>query len=481
MTLNLFLLFPEWIIFGLLVILLIGEMTVSKLSPSAASYSKLTPVTAQIGSALVFLSVLPFAGRIDDALGGMFLLDPVATFFKAFFALTIFVVIATSREFFAASAERSGEFFLTLWSSLLGFFFLVSANDLLLLFIAIEIITLSFYIMTAYRKHSLASVEAGIKYLILGSLASAFLIYGVSLIYLGIGSTSLPQIRDGFAAQPQNPLLLSGILMVFAGVAFKIAVFPFQFWVPDVYEGAPTPAVAFLSVGSKAAGFAVLLRLLFTVFTPLASMGGMLLAVLAAFTLIYGNLGAILQTNIKRLMGYSSIGHAGYLLIGIAAGKEIGTSAVLYYLQAYAVTTLAIFLILTIAGVKLQSDQIAAYRGLSKRSPFLAGALFLAFLSSAGVPPLAGFMGKFMVLLAAVKENLAWLALLGALGVAVSLYYYLSVVKVMYIDEPHHEEPLALSFSSKCLLAALCVGILLVGIWQAPFLYFAQNAARYLF
>ncbi len=481
MNLNLVLLFPEWVLLGLLVILLIGEMLITNLSPSQSAYQKLTPVTAQIGTGLVFLSILPFAGRIDDAFGGMFILDPVATFFKVLFTLIAFAVIVMSRELFSSSGEKTGEFFLVLWCSLLGLFFMVSANDLLLLFIALEIVTLSFYILTAYLKKSLLSIEASLKYLILGSLASAFFIFGTSLIYLETGSTALPVIRDFFSQAPHHPLFLSGVLMVLASLGFKIGAVPFQFWIPDVYEGAPTPVVAFLSVGSKAAGFAVLLRLLFTVFVPLTSRWVLLFSLLAVITLIYGNLGALLQTNIKRLFGYSSIGHAGYLLIGVAAGKEIGTSAVLYYLEAYAVTTLAVFLVLTVAEVKLQSDSIAAYRGLSKRSPFLAGVLFIALLSSAGVPPLAGFFGKFMILLAAVKQGLEWLALLGALGVAVSLYYYLSVVKVMYVEEPHREDPITVSFSARCLLTFLCFAILLVGVWQAPFLYFAQNASRYLF
>jgi NADH-quinone oxidoreductase subunit N len=476
------LLFPEWIAFGILMILLVGEMTVFS-SPSDAPLArkKVMICTARIGSFLVFLSVLPFAGRIDYAFGGMFILDPIATFFKAFFALTLMVIIQMSREFFSEQLEKPGEFFLILWSSLLGFFCLVSANDFLLLFVSLEIVTLSFYIMAAYMKRSLPSIEAGLKYLILGSLASAFLIYGVSFLYLATGSISLPDIRDAFAADPNQRMMLLGILMILAGLGFKVASVPFQFWVPDVYEGAPTPVVAFLSVGSKAAGFAVLLRLLFTVFGPFEWQRIMLFSVLAAMTLLYGNLGALVQTNIKRLFGYSSIGHAGYLLIGVAVGKEMGTASLLYYLIAYAVTTLAVFLVITIAGTKLKSDQIEAYRGLSQRSPFLAGVLFVALLSSAGVPPLAGFFGKFLILLSAVKGNLAWLALLGALGVAVSLYYYLSIVRVMYIEEPLHETQLALSFSSKFFLSALTFGIILAGVWQAPFLHWAENAAHYLF
>jgi len=470
MNFNLALLFPEWIVLGILLVLLVGEMTGYSIARSA-----------RVGAILVLLSILPFVGKIDTAFGGMFILDPIATFFKAFFALTFLVILQMSREFFLSPASKPGEFFLILWTSLLGLFFLVSANDMLLLFISLEIVTLSFYIMAAYMKHQLVSIEAGLKYFILGSLASAFFIYGISLIYLGTGSTAFPEIRDALAQQPANRLLLLGILMILAGVGFKVAAVPFQFWVPDVYEGAPTPVVAFLSVGSKAAGFAVLLRLLFTVFGVFDSQRLMLFSALAAMTLIYGNLGALVQTNIKRLFGYSSIGHAGYLLMGVAVGKEMGTSALLYYLIAYAVTTLAAFLVITVAGAKLGSDQISAYRGLAQKSPLLAGALFIALLSSAGVPPLAGFFGKFLILLAATKDHLEWLALLGALGVAVSLYYYLSIVKVMYIEESSDEEKFSLSLSSKFFLFILSGGMIVVGIWQAPFLNFAQHTSRYLF
>jgi len=479
MNLNLVLLFPEWIILGLLLVMLVGEMTKAG-GPAASGGSDVTGTTAMIGSVLVFLAVLPFAGRIDNAFGGMFILDPFATFFKAFFALIMIVIIHMSREYFKFRQEKSGEFFLILWSSLLGLFFLVSANDLLLLFISLEIVTLSFYIMTAYLKRSLVSIEAGLKYLILGSLASAFLIYGISLIYMAVGSTSFPDIRDAFVLAPGSRLIIIGVLLIISGICFKIAAVPFQLWVPDVYEGAPTPVVAFLSVGSKAAGFAILLRLLFTVFIPFDSQRMLLFSSLAAMTLVYGNLGALVQTNIKRLFGYSSIGHAGYLLIGVAVGQSMGTSALLYYLIAYAVTNLLAFLVITIVSSQIQSDQIKDYLGLAKRSPFLAGTLFFALISLAGIPPLAGFFGKFLILLSAVQGDLAWLAILGALGVAVSLYYYLSIVRTMYVDAGGKTEPLELSSLSKFFLTALSAGILLIGLWQAPFLYFVENASHYL-
>ena len=471
---NLSLLLPEWVVLGVLVSLLAGEISYSDFS------KKFSSRVALAGSILVFLSLLPLTGKIGSAFGGMFILDPLSTFFKTFLLLTVFVIIAMSREFFQNLA-RPGEFFLILWSTLFALFFLVSANDFLLLFIALEITTLSFYIMAAYLKHDLLSIEAGLKYLILGSLASAFLVYGISLLYVAAGSTALPDVREAFIAEPYNRMILLGVLFILSGLGFKVAAVPFQLWVPDVYEGAPTPVVAFLSVGSKAAGFALLLRILFTVFLPFDFERRVLFAALAAMTLLYGNLGALRQTNIKRLLGYSSIGHAGYLLIGIAVGKEIGSSALLYYLMTYAAANLAIFFVITLAGRALGSDRIESYRGLSRRSPFLAGALFISLLSLAGIPPLAGFFGKFLVLFAAVREDLGWLALLGALGVAVSLYYYLNVVRVMYAEEPNRGGTIALPFFPKILLIGLILAILFLGVWQTPFLRFSDHAVKSLF
>ena len=387
-----------------------------------------------------------------------------------------------TREFFHSRQESAGEFFLILWISLAGLFLLVSSNDFLLLFLALETVTLGFYILNAYLKKDSPGIEAGMKYFILGSLASAVLIFGISLIYFVCGSSAFPDVRNAFVNAPANPLLVSGSLLVLVGLFFKIGAFPFQLWIPDVYEGAPTPAVGFLSVASKSAGFAALLRVLLTVFLPLEEKRTVLFTALALITLLYGNLGALVQTQIKRLFGYSSIGHAGYLLIAVAAGKEAGVTALLYYLMGYAVTTLAIFLVIAIAGRELGSDRIDAYRGLGKRSPFLAGVMFLALLSSAGVPPLAGFMGKFLVLLAAVRAHLNLLALVGTMMVAVSLFYYLSIVRIMYFEESSHDnEFILLCPTSKRILLVLSAAILILGFYQALFLHWAQHAAHYLF
>lgn len=479
MNLNLFLLFPEWIVFGTLILLALAELAFPKASPEE---KRMVRKTAFIGSTLAFLAVLPFAGKIDTAFNGLFILDPFATFFKALFALSLFVVIQMGEEFFANREGKPGEFFLILWTAVLGMFFLVSSNDLLLLFLSLEIMALSFYVLAAYLKHEMISIESGLKYLILGSLASAFVIFGISLIYLAVGSTSLPTISDFFEFQPQNHLVILGFIFMLVGLGFKIAAVPFQFWVPDVYEGAPTPVTAFLAIGSKGAAFAVLLRLLFTVFAPLAQYRTGLFAIVAALTLAYGNLGALAQQNIKRLFGYSSIAHAGYLLIGIAVGTIEGITALLYYFIAYAITNLAAFLVITLVGNAVKSDQLEAYRGLAKRSPFLAGVMLLALMSLAGVPPLAGFFGKFLILLAAVRTHLSWLALLGALAVVLALYYYLRVAKAMYLESSAREnEPIAVSRFSSAILMILSAAIITVGVWQTPFVAMAENAARFLF
>lgn len=472
LAMNLSLLIPEATVVGVLLALLFGEMATSDFS------KKVAPRLSFWGAGLVIIATLPLWGWMDAAFGGMFILDKTAVFFKIFFALILMALIPMSQTFLESRCLRAGEFYLILMSALLALFFLVSANDFLLLFISLEMFTLSLYILAAYAKHDLLSIEAGLKYLILGSLASALLFYGISLLYLGSGTLQFADFRVAFQEDPKNKLLLLGMLFVLSGLGFKVASVPFQLWVPDVYQGAPTPVVALLSVGSKAAGFAILLRLLFTVFVPFESGRVILFSGLAAMTLLYGNLAAIRQSNIKRLFGYSSIGHTGYMLMGLAAGGTFGgTEALFYYLMAYAAANLAAFYVIHEVGTRTASDEISTYRGLAHRSPFLAGVFFTALLSLAGVPPLGGFFGKFLILLGTVKAGLSWLALLGALGVAVSLYYYLMVVRMMFIEEPAREEKMVLSSSSKCVLILLLVLIFALGLWQSPFLVLARSAA----
>ncbi len=474
---NFSMLLPELTAVAVLVFLLLEEMFKAKReNQSVASW-----FTAIGGICLTIAAIFPLYGKTASAFSGTLVLDPFALFFKTFFALTMAAVIFISREFFKGRAESGSEFLMVLWSSLIGLFFLVSANDFLLMFVALETFTLSLYIMTSYLKHELASIEAGLKYLIMGSLASAFVIFGIALIFVATGSTSFLALRDALAAVPDNKLILMGLLFILVGLGFKVGAAPFQLWIPDVYEGAPTPVVAYLSVASKSAGFVLLLRILFTAAPAFDISRTILFVILAALTMIYGNLGALLQTNIKRLFGYSSISHAGYLLIGVAVGGELGVSAILYYLAAFGLSNLAAFTVIAVVGKSAGNDKIESYRGLGKRSPFLAGTFFLALLSLAGVPPLAGFFGKFLILMAAVRGNVLWLALLGALLVAVSLYYYLNLVRVMYFDAAENESPIAVPKSCRTLLVILSAGMILFGIFQAPLFAVVQQATKSLF
>ncbi len=472
---NFSLMIPEFAVLGVLLVLLLGELFVK-------DFSKRFSASAATGGAFFVLAVLLLtAGNQGSTFGGTFKVDDLSVFFKVFFILSIIPVIQMSVDFFGSRLKNPGEFFLILWSSLFGFFFLASAHDFLLLFIALEIVTLSFYIMAAYLKRDLFSIEAGLKYLILGSLSSAFFVYGISLLYLAAGSTSFDLVHHAFAADAHSKMMLLGLIMIISGVGFKVASVPFHLWVADVYEGAPTPVVSFLSVASKAAGFLIALKLLFSVFPAFDTGRTILFSVLSALTLVYGNVGAVVQTNIKRLFGYSSISHAGYLLMGLAAGTIRGTESLLFYLMAYAVSNLAAFMAITLAGQALGSDRIDAYRGLSKRSPFIAGVLFLSLFSLAGIPPLAGFFGKFLILLSAMESNLKALTLLGALAVGVSLFYYLNIVRKMYAEESFVETPIHVSKTSQIMMAALSAGIIVLGLWQAPFLGFAHQAVKTLF
>jgi len=408
----------------------------------------------------------------------MFILDRFATYFKGLFLLTTAVVIIMTRAFWRHLPENLGAFYMLLFTALLGTLILASINDLLLLFLGLELLTFSLYVMAAYLKTESRAVEAGMKYLILGSVSSGFLVYGIALLYGVAGSTSFAAIRYALTTAPAPVTAQAGMLLILAGLGFKIAAVPFHLWVPDVYEGAPTPVVAFLSVGSKMAGIVAILRVLYGVFLPLHWLWADLLAMLSAATMLYGNLGAIPQTNIKRLLGYSSIGHAGYLLMGLSTGTGAGATAVGYYLLAYLFSNLVVFLVVVTASDAIGGDQLENYQGLSTRSGWLSSAMFIGLLSLAGVPPLAGFVGKLLVLLATVDSHRLWLVGIGAVNVAISLYYYLMVVKRMYLDAPATTEAIHVDTITKITLTFLLIGIFAVGIFQDPFLQRIASAIR---
>lgn len=412
---------------------------------------------------------------VEPVSQGMFVADQFAGYFKGLFLATIAVVVVMTREFQRHLPANLGAFYMLLFTALLGMFVLASMNDMVLLFLGLELLTFSAYVMVAYLKRDPRAVEAGLKYLVLGSVSSGFLVYGLALLYGFAGSTSFPVIRAACFTGAISPAAHAGVFLVLAGLGFKVAAVPFHWWVPDVYEGAPTPVVAMLSVGSKMAGVVALLRVCFDVFWPLSHLWAPTLALLSAATLLYGNLAAIPQLNMKRLLGYSSIGHAGYLLMGLSTASVEGVHAVGYYLLAYLLSNLAVFLVVVASSDAVGGEALECYNGLSKRSPVLAATLFIGLLSLAGVPPLAGFVGKLLILLATMESRQLWLVTLGAVNVVISLYYYLMVVKRMYFNAPATAAPIDVTAPTKLTLSLLSLGILAVGIFQEPFVRYIRQ------
>jgi NADH-quinone oxidoreductase subunit N len=360
---------------------------------------------------------------------------------------------------------------------------MATSADLIMLYLAIEMTSIPLYLLGGFLTLDEKSTESGFKYLLFGALTTTVLLYGFSLVYGFSGTTNLYALKQYF--NRLDLLSIGVILLVLAGLAFKVSLFPFQFWAPDVYEGAPTPVAGFLSTASKAAGFVVILRLFVIVFPALSGSWTSVLAVLAALTMTVGNLIALTQKNIKRLLAYSSIAHAGYAMIGVVAYSQLGASSTIFYLIAYILTNLAAFGIVAAFGREAGSDEISAYRGLSRRNPVLALGMLAAFLSLAGMPPFGGFVAKVLVFAAAIQNGYVWLAVVGVLNSIVGLYYYLNVLKVVYLyrmegeDEEHH--PVAVSRPYGIALAALMVGVILVGILFAPWFNLAHQAVLNLF
>jgi len=425
-------------------------------------------------------------GLSGTAFGGMFVQDALAVFFKRFFLLAAILVLLVAVEFSDRIASGVSEYYSLIVFALSGMLFAASANDFVMLFVSIELITITFYVLTSFQRSKLVSLEAGVKYLILGALSSAFMVYGIALVWGTTGKfnfNELALVASNFTA---NKVFLIGLLFVLVGLGFKIAAFPFQIWVPDVYQGAPTPTTAFLAVGSKAAGFVLLLRVLFSAAPAVTEHWSRLLIIISGITILYGNLCAIPQRNLKRLMGYSSIAHAGYLLLGVAALSSAGQSAVLYYLGGYLFTTLAAFTVIALVMRHLESEDISGLAGLNERSPLLAATLTLAMVSLAGIPPLAGFFGKFLLLKAVIEQGATnhgyyCLAFTTLVGVVISLYYYFGVVRAIYWSrETPDLSPIQISHPMRLAIFVCIGGIFYLGLFPDALLNMATEAVKVL-
>lgn len=461
------LILPETLMTLLVCLILFLDFLFPKMTKNTLGY------LSAAGMALVMFQLLwYFAAGIQGTLfKGMFALDTFAIFFKIFVLLSTILVIFSSADYIYKVRWFKGEYYVMVLFTALGMMLMASANDLLSMFITIEFSAFGFYVLVAYhREESLVSSEAGLKLFILSVFTAAIMAFGISLIYGETGTIFFDELAQ-MRPQPTTGLIL-GFLFLLIGLGFKIGAVPFHTWIPDIYQGAPTPVTAFLSIAPKGAAFAIVLRVFFSTFGEYKPDWAWLMVAIAILSMTYGNIVAIAQKDIKRLLAYSGIAQIGNILIGVAAATKLGADSVLYYLLTYLFANLGAFAVVIAFSNRTGTDQIEDYSGLNRRSPFLAMALFIFLLSLAGVPPLAGFLGKIYVFAAAVKEGLIFLLIVGLINIVISMYYYLVVVKKMYIAEPKDKTPLSAPWTLKAVIYVCLAGVLLLGIYPKPVIEF---------
>lgn len=464
---DLLLLLPEIVLTCWLCIVVIVDFAFPRLPKEQLAILSITGLLATLGC-LVWFDMTHVSGAL---FGNMFVLDRMAIFFKIFIVGSTALVILASIQYVERFKFFRGEYYVLVVMSALGMMFMSSANDLLSLFVSLEFSTLGFYILVGYLREDLASNEAGLKFFILGVFAAGLLAYGISLVY---GETGKLVFSDMNLSA--TPGAIIGFLLIFAALGFKIGAVPFHSWIPDTYHGAPTPVTAYLSIAPKGAAFAILLRIFFVALASFKPMWVILLVAVSILSMTYANIVAIAQRNIKRLLAYSGIAQVGNVLIGLAAGTKMGNDAILFYLLAYLFANLGAFAVVIAVSHAIGSDDIDDYNGLNRRSPFLAFSMLLFLLSLAGVPPLAGFIGKLYIFIAAIKEGLYTLITVGLINIVISMYYYLIVVKKMYINEPTNPSPVTISGPMKVVVYVGLAGTLVIGIYPQPFIDWVVGA-----
>jgi len=434
-----------------------------------------------------------WGGSPQSTFYNMLAVDNFALFFKLIFLGIAALVIFASADYVSKFSNFKGEYHALVLLATLGMMLMSATAELVSIYISLEVASIALYALTGFLKDG-KSTESSLKYLLLGALASAILLFGMALVFGFTGKTQLGEIAQVIQSSASqglfaNPGLLAGIVLLIAGFGFKIAAVPFHMWVPDVYEGAPTPVTAYLSVASKAAGFAVILRIFFSAFgmPAIISMNwGLIFAALSVLSMTIGNITALNQTNIKRMLGYSSIAQAGYLMVGLATvglspeSAVVGRSSILFFLAGYALTNLGAFIAIIAISNKINSDEIADYSGMIKRAPMIALALSLCMISLIGMPPAVGFMAKFYIFSGAIQHGLLWLVIIAVLNSVISAYYYLRVVKVMWTGEPASAEAIPSSGSLRFALAVSCLGVLVLGIVPWLVMRLAEIASKML-
>ena len=483
---NFALLLPEFLVTGLAFLVLTLDFFLR------ADRKHLLAYLSVIGLGGILAFSLTYLWNKDDSLyEGIILIDGYALFFKSFFLALGGVVVLTSLDYVRRHLSHQGEYYGILLFTVVAMMMLATSAELLSAYIALELLSFGLYVLVSYDRYNPKSNEGGTKYIMLGAFSSALLLYGISQVYGLLGTTRFDEISQALSLAPElSPGLLVGLVLIIAGLGFKVAAVPFHMWAPDAYEGAPIPVTAYLAVGSKAAAFALVLRLFTEALLPAIDEWQFILVIIAALTMVLGNLSALVQQNTKRLLAYSSIGHVGYLLVGVAAlaavdsdggvstkFSHLASNGIMLHLVAYAITNMAAFLSISAIYNITGKEEIADLAGLARRSPMVAAVLAAALFSLAGLPIFAGFASKFYLFNAAATQGLLWLAGLAIFTSLISLYYYLNIIRQLYVEPAEDVSPMQIPRLTLGVLGILLLGMVFVGVYPAPLMEAIQHAS----
>ena len=483
LNLDYSLLIPEYILGALAILIVAVDMLMPRVRKEAL------PLIAAAGLAIAFLVSLAYIDTKDN-FAGLIYIDDYTTFFRCFFIATTFAIVVASSQFVQRELKNPGEYYGLLVLSTVGAVYMAAARELLTAYISLELLSFSLYVLVSYSKRERRSNEAGMKYMLLGAFASALLLYGISFIYGASGSTSYTGIAAGFAGGTDgfSFAALIGLTLVIAGLGFKVAAVPFHMWTPDAYEGAPLPITAYLSATSKAAGFALLLRLFSEALLPVIDDWQFMVAAMAAITMLLGNLVALQQRNVKRLLAYSSIGQVGYMLMGITALSSLNaeasidvSSALLLHMTGYVITNVAVFTAIIAYHNASGAEEVRDFGGMSDRAPLLAAVLAAGLFSLAGMPLFAGFLTKFILFQSVAANGYYWLATIAVIASFISLYYYLVLIREMYVTEAVDKTRFRIPLVMQGAVVVLTVGVLFVGLYPAPLFDVTDSVAAVLF
>ena len=490
MSNNFLLLIPEFMVTGLALAILTLDFVLRQERKHWLGY------LAAVGLAVTLAVTLATQWNTTDSLyDGLISIDGYSVFFRAMFLVMGITAVLSSVDYVRKNLENPGEYYAILTFAIVGMMLMSASRELLIAYISLELLSFSLYVLVSFERYNARSNEGGTKYILLGALSSALLLFGISQVFGLLGTTRFDDMARALTVAGEiSPGVVVGLVLIIAGLGFKVAAVPFHMWAPDAYEGAPIPITGFLAVASKAAAFALILRFFVEALMPAAADWQLLLVIMAALTMTVGNLVALAQTNMKRLLAYSSIGHVGYLLMGIAALAAVGpdgrvqlqvshlaSNGLMLHLAAYGVTNFAAFLCLAAFYNATGRDDISDFAGAAKRAPFLSMVLAASLFSLAGFPIFAGFVSKFYLFSAAAAQGLLWLAGLAIFTSLISLYYYLQVIRQVYIEAPTDASPISLPKTTVGLLGVLLAGMVLLGVYPAPLMDVIQVASDALF